>query len=101
MGLAINKESSPDSLTIALDGRLDTTTAPQLEAELKASLDSVKNLIFEMKGLNYISSAGLRVFLEAQNIMNKQGTMTLRNVGPEVMMVFKVTEFDDILNIEK
>ena len=85
---------------MALQGRLDTTTSPQLENELKTALDGVTELIFDLAGLEYISSAGLRVLLSAQKTMNKQGSMTIRNVNSDVMDVFDVTGFVDILNIE-
>ena len=99
--MTIGKESSGDKLTLALSGRLDTTTAPQLEAELNSSLDGVKELVFDMKDLEYISSAGLRVLLKAQKTMNKQGSMTIRNTSSEIMEIFEVTGFDEILSIEK
>ncbi|MBR0168003.1 MAG: STAS domain-containing protein [Synergistaceae bacterium] len=101
MSMTIGKESSGDKLTLALSGRLDTTTAPQLEAELNSSLDGVKELVFDMKDLEYISSAGLRVLLKAQKTMNKQGSMTIRNTSSEIMEIFEVTGFDEILSIEK
>ncbi|MBR1737264.1 MAG: STAS domain-containing protein, partial [Firmicutes bacterium] len=75
--MTINKTQENDKLTVAIEGRLDTTTAPQLEAELKSSLDGVKKLVFDIKELEYISSAGLRVLLTAQKTMNKQGKMTV------------------------
>ena len=101
MALNIAKTAAADSLTFTLDGRLDTTTAPQLEAELNASLEGVKALVFDMEKLAYVSSAGLRVLLKAQKTMNKQGSMTIRNAGSEIMEIFEVTGFDEILNIEK
>ena len=101
MALTINKDSSADALTLSLEGRLDTTTAPQLETELNASMPGVKTLAFDMSKLAYISSAGLRVLLKAQKTMNKQGTMTIRNAGAEILEIFEVTRFDEILNIEK
>ncbi len=101
MALTINKDSSADALTLALEGRLDTTTAPQLETELNASMPTVKTLVFDLSKLAYISSAGLRVLLKAQKTMNKQGTMTIRNAGAEILEIFEVTGFDEILNIEK
>ena len=85
---------------IALEGRLDTTTAPQLEEELKASLEGVKELNFDFEKLEYISSAGLRVLLSAQKTMNGQGAMKIKNVIPEIMEVFEITGFTDILTIE-
>ncbi len=87
-------------LVISLDGRLDTTTAPQLEAELRTGLDGVQDLTIDMEKLVYISSAGLRVLLKAQKVMNKQGKMTVKNVSQEIKDVFEVTGFDELLNIE-
>lgn len=98
--LNIEKTPKNDTLTVALDGRLDTTTAPQLESELKASLDSMNALVIDMKKLAYISSAGLRVLLSAQKVMNKKGGMIVRNVNAEIMDIFDVTGFVDILTIE-
>lgn len=98
--LNIEKTQNNDTLTVALDGRLDTTTAPRLETELKAALDDVNALVFDMKKLAYISSAGLRVLLSAQKVMNKKGGMVVRNVNAEIMDIFDVTGFVDILTIE-
>jgi len=83
-----------------LEGRLDTTTAPNLEKELKSSLDDVTELIMDFEKLEYISSAGLRVLLSAQKTMNKQGEMKLIHVNDTIMEIFKVTGFSDILTIE-
>ena len=94
------KESSGSQLTLRIQDRLDTTTAPQLETELKASVEGVTALVLDLAELAYISSAGLRVVLMAQKIMNKQGTMVVRNVDPNVLEVFEVTGFSDILTIE-
>lgn len=100
--LKIEKVSSDASLTIKLEGRLDTTTAPQLEAEVKNGLSGVKDLVFDMHELEFVSSAGLRVLLLAQKAMNKQqGTMIIRHVISEVRKVFDVTGFSRILTIEK
>ena len=99
--MLINKEANGNELTVALDGRLDTTTAPQLESELSNSLNDVKTLVIDMKKLVYISSAGLRVLLKTQKTMNKQGTMTVKNISQEIQDIFEVTGFDEILNIEK
>lgn len=88
------------SLTIALEGRLDTTTAPALEAELTASLDGVTELVLDFAKLDYISSAGLRVLLATQKRMNKQGTMTVKHVNSDIREVFEITGFCDILTIE-
>lgn len=96
----ILKTTDGSSLTVSLVGRLDTTTAPQLEQELKASLPGVTALTMDFIQLQYISSAGLRVLLGAQKTMNKQGSMVLKNVSESVMEVFDVTGFSDILNIE-
>lgn len=89
-----------DALTISLEGRLDTTTAPELDDVLKANLADVKNLEFDFSKLEYISSAGLRVLLSAQKVMNKQGNMVVKNVSEEINEIFEVTGFTDILNIE-
>ena len=99
--LKINKISSDSSLTLSLEGRLDTTTAPQLEAEVKNGLSNVKDLVFDMSALEFVSSAGLRVLLLAQKTMNKQGTMLIKNLIPSVLKVFDVTGFSRILTIEK
>lgn len=96
----ITKNTEGSKLTIALEGRMDTTTAPKLEAELKASLNGVTELVIDLAALKYISSAGLRVLLGAQKAMNKQGSMKLVNVNADVMEVFEITGFSDILTIE-
>ena len=96
----IIKNQNGNSLNIVLEGRLDTTTSPQLEAELRTALNQVEELVFDFGKLDYISSAGLRVLLSAQKTMNKQGKMTIRNVKPEIMEIFEVTGFVDILTIE-
>jgi len=96
----IQKNTSSSTLTLVLEGRLDTTTAPQLEAELKRSVDGVEKLVIDMAALEYISSAGLRVLLSAQKVMNKQGEMLIRNVNETIMEVFEITGFVDILTIE-
>lgn len=98
--MTINRVREGDALTVALEGRLDTTTAPQLEAELKQSLDGVAALTLDMQQLDYLSSAGLRVLLAAQKQMNKQGTMVIRHVNETIMEVFEVTGFIDILTVE-
>ena len=98
--LNINKKSEGATLTIALSGRLDTTTSPQLEGDLRTSTDKVEKLIFDFSDLDYISSAGLRVLLAAQKVMNRQGSMVIRNVKPDIMEIFEVTGFVDILSIE-
>ncbi len=98
--MRIEKTDNGTALTIALEGRLDTTTAPELEKEIKASLNGITDLKFDLEKLEYISSAGLRVLLSAQKIMNKQGSMKLSGVNDVVMEVFEVTGFADILTIE-
>lgn len=98
--MTITKNLNGATLTLALEGRLDTTTAPQLEAEVKGSLAGVTDLILDFTALEYISSAGLRVVLSAQKTMNKQGRMVVRGVNEYVMEVLEVTGFADILTIE-
>lgn len=96
----IIKKQDGTTLTVALEGRLDTVTSPHLEGELRTAVNGVTELIFDLTGLEYISSAGLRVLLSAQKVMSRQGKMTIRNVKPEIMEIFEVTGFVDILNIE-
>ncbi len=98
--MTIDKLAEGRKLTLTPAGRLDTTTAPELEAVLKESLADVNELVFDLSGLEYISSAGLRVLLSAQKTMDKSGRMTVRNVNELVMEVFEVTGFSDILTIE-
>lgn len=98
--MTITKTQTASTLTLALEGRLDTTTAPELEAELKISLPGVENLTVDMEKLVYLSSAGLRVILAAQKQMNKQGSMKVCHVNETIMEVFEVTGFTDILTIE-
>jgi len=98
--MTIEKKTNGTELSIALTGRLDTTTAPELESELKASLEGVKNLVLDFAGLDYLSSAGLRVLLAAQKTMNRQGSMVVRNVNEMISEIFDVTGFCDILTIE-
>lgn len=96
----IIKTVEGDTLNVKVEGRLDTTTAPDLEAELKTSMEGIKTLIMDFSDLEYISSAGLRVLLSAQKVMNKQGNMSVRNVNETIMEIFEVTGFSDILTIE-
>ena len=101
MAMTTQMQRDGDNLTVSLKGRLDTTTAPELEANLRPVLsDGVTNLTIDLEALDYVSSAGLRVLLSAQKIMNRQGEMTVRNVNDAVMDVFEVTGFVDLLNIE-
>ena len=98
--MTITTTRKTSSLIVKLEGRLDTTTSPQLEAELSASLEGVTNLTLDLEKLDYLSSAGLRVILAAQKRMNKQGQMVVRHVNETIMEVFEVTGFVDILTIE-
>ena len=98
--MEIEKALNGTELTLKIIGRLDTVTAPELEACLTESLDGVANLIMDFAALDYISSAGLRVVLQAQKTMNKQGDMIVKNVNETINEVFEMTGFVDILNIE-
>lgn len=100
MGMNIQKKKENDTLSIELEGRLDTVTAPELETELRNSFDGVKELILDFENLEYISSAGLRVLLMAQKTMNSQGSMKILNVNETISEIFEVTGFSDILTIE-
>lgn len=95
----ISKNLDAETLTIALEGRLDTVTAPSLEAEFN-NLGDIKALVVDLEKLEYISSAGLRVMLMAQKLMNSKGEMKVINVCEAVKEVFDITGFADILNIE-
>jgi len=96
--MEIIKNKNAAELTVALKGRLDTSTAPQLEADLGA-LEGVNNLVFDFADLEYVSSAGLRVLLAAQKIMNKQGEMSIKNVNDSIKEVFEITGFADIFKV--
>ena len=98
--MTINKTVEGGKLIIAPEGRLDTMTSPQLDAELDNSLRGVSELVFDFAGLDYISSAGLHVLLKAQKAMNRQGSMVIRNVSDEIRDIFDVTGFLDIMTIE-
>lgn len=98
--MTITTQLNDSRMTLILEGRLDTTSAPVLENELKGKLDAVKELVIDMEKLNYLSSAGLRVLLSLQKKMNKQGNMKIHNVNELIMEVFQVTGFVDILTIE-
>lgn len=98
--MTINKKQNGGALEIALEGRLDTMTAPELEAELNSSLKSADSLVLDFSKLNYISSAGLRVLLSAHKTMSGKGGMKVKNVNEIVQEVFDVTGFADILDIE-
>ena len=98
--MTIEKNVNGVALTLVLTGRLDTITSPELGAELRASLPGVTELHLDFVGLEYLSSAGLRVLLGAQKVMNKQGSMVVHNVNETIMEVFEITGFADILTIE-
>lgn len=96
----INTTAAGGKLVVALEGRLDTNSAPQLESVLKENLKGVTELEMDLAQLAYISSAGLRVLLAAIKLMKKQGSMVVRNVNEVVMDVFEVTGFADMMTIE-
>ena len=96
----MNKKQNGTNLEIALEGRLDTVTSPELEQEFKNSLDAAESLTLDFAKLDYISSAGLRVLLSAHKTMSKKGGMKITNVNEIVREVFDVTGFTDILTIE-
>ncbi|MCR5451568.1 MAG: STAS domain-containing protein [Lachnospiraceae bacterium] len=98
--LDIKKEQNGGKLTLYLKGRLDTNTAPQMEENIKDSLEGVTELILDMEGLEYISSAGLRVILFAKKTMDNNGGMKVINSNPDVKDVFAVTGFLDIIDLE-
>ena len=98
--MTIEKNLSGTELTLTIAGRLDTTTAPQLEAEFKQNIGGVEKLILDFAALEYLSSAGLRVLLAAQKVMNKQGEMVVRNINETISEIFEVTGFSDVLTIE-
>ena len=97
--MTITKNLDGTKLTLALEGRLDTTTSPQLETEMHPDIDQATEVVFDLEKLAYISSAGLRVLLSAQKIMNKQGEMKLIHVNQVINEIFEVTGFTDILTI--
>lgn len=96
----ITKTEANNELILTVEGRLDTTTAPDLEKTIQGSIEGITKLVFDFSNLDYISSAGLRVLLSAQKIMNKQGNMVVKNVSSEINEIFEVTGFSDILTIE-
>ena len=97
----IEKTMNGTELTLALDGRLDVKTAPQLEAELKRSISGVTALTFDMEKLDYMSSAGIRVLVSAQKVMNRQGKMTIKNANEEITEVFEITGLFSFFLIEQ
>ena len=96
----VEKTLNGTEMNVTIVGRLDTTTAPQLESEVKLNIVGVKKLILDFAGLEYLSSAGLRVLLALQKSMNKQGEMIIRNVNETIREIFELTDFIDILTIE-
>ena len=98
LNIELAKESGV--LTLILEGRIDTTTSPKLEAAINKNFEDVSKIVFDFKGVNYISSSGLRVLLVCQKQMRNIGTMILKDVQPEVLEVFEITGFTDILTIE-
>ena len=98
--MTIEKRVNGENITLAVAGRLDTQTAPELEKEVDEIVGKAQTLIFDMSNLEYVSSAGLRVILKAQKIMNMQGAMKLTGINDNIMEVFDITGFLDILTIE-
>ena len=98
--MTIQQIKNENALTVALEGRLDTMTAPELETVLKTALEGVEELTFDFEKLDYISSAGLRVLLAAQKTMNRQGSMKVVHANEIILEIFEVTGFSDILTIE-
>lgn len=98
--MTIEKNLNGAELIVKVVGRLDTTTAPELEASLKESFEGLEKLVLDFSELDYLSSAGLRVLLQAQKAMNKQGEMVVRNVNETISEIFEVTGFSDVLTIE-
>ena len=98
--MTIEKVLNEENAKIIVAGRLDTQTAPELEKEIDGIIANLKELVFDMTGLEYISSAGLRVILKAQKIMNTKGSMKLIGVNDSIMEIFDITGFLDILTIE-
>jgi len=98
--LKVEKKLEDDKLYVAVEGRLDTITSPDLEKEINESIEGVKELTIDFEKVEYISSSGLRVLLAEQKVMNKQGSMKLINVNDTIMEIFEVTGFTDILTIE-
>ena len=98
--MTIDKQINGGELTLTLNGRLDTTTAPELEAAVSEAVGSCDQLVLDFAGLEYISSAGLRVILKAQKAMAAKGGMKIMNVNETIMEIFEITGFSDILTIE-
>ena len=99
--MIITKTMEGTAMTVALEGRMDAVSAPQLEEALNADMETITDLTFDLEKLQYTSSAGLRVLLSAQKTMNKKGSMVIRNVCPDIMEIFDMVGFTDLLNIEE
>lgn len=98
--MEVKKTIEGAKMTVEVSGRLNTGTAPQLEDALLTSLDGITELVLDFAGLEYISSAGLRIVMSAQKVMNRQGSMVVCNVRPEILEVFEMTGFVDFLTIQ-
>lgn len=98
--LDIKKVKEGSNMTLTLKGRLDTITAPNLEDEIDESIDDVTDLVMDFQEIEYVSSAGLRVLLTAQQTMDEKGSMVIKNASDSVKDVFEITGFVDILNVE-
>lgn len=98
--MQIQKKSDGDKLLLEISGRVDTTTAPELESCINESTKGLKELVLDLKDMAYISSAGLRVMLKAHKLMSAQGSLIIKNVQSDVMEVFEMTGFSDILRFE-
>ncbi|MCI1721878.1 MAG: STAS domain-containing protein [Lachnospiraceae bacterium] len=98
--MTLEKSLNGTQMTIAIKGRLDTTTAPQLDTEFRNPENTFDSLVLDFANLEYISSAGLRVLLSEEKVMSKKGGMVIRNVNEMVMEVFQMTGFSDVLKIE-
>lgn len=98
--MKINKSINNETLTISVDGRLDTITSPELENEVTSSISGIKELVFDFNELDYISSAGLRVLLAAQKLMSEQGSMYITGCSEDILSIFEITGFSDILTIK-
>lgn len=96
----LTKTTNDTELTIAIEGRVDTVTSPELEKMIQASVSGMETLVIDMANVEYISSAGLRVLLSAHKLMAKKGGMKVKNAGEDIMEIFEVTGFSDILDIE-
>ncbi|MBE6819017.1 MAG: STAS domain-containing protein [Ruminococcaceae bacterium] len=95
----IAKEINGSKMTVKINGRLDTNSAPELEREVMENIEGIEELVFDLSQMPYTSSAGLRVFLKAQKQMNKQGNMCVIGACEDVLEVFEITGFSDIINI--